>query len=73
MAIITENCRPRHTKLMRALKETAARAGGEHDRVVILVYDGPSSLIRECSWAAPDSTPGDAKRVMEATAAQILA
>ena len=69
--MIQQLIRERHKKTMRLLVEAANRLADPSERVIILVYDGPESAIRECSWAAPNQLPNDVRLVCSSTAAQI--
>lgn len=69
--MIQQLIRERHKKTMRSLVEAANRLADPHERVIILVYDGPDAVTRECSWAAPNQLPNDARLVCSAVASQI--
>jgi len=68
---ILEHCKVRHHQAMTRLRAHAENIVPKDQRYVIMVYDGPESVIRELSWTIQDGTAEDMKTICEAVADQI--
>ena len=69
--MIEQLIRPRHAETMRALREAAKRVAKPDEKVIIMIYDGPTSIARELSYSAPGQLQNDVRLICEAVAAQI--